>query len=128
MHNGIELPLHKNLIYFPSPTATLGQSLRAIWDAASQAATFILFQIKFNSKLSSCACILVNSPLDFKEVKSVNPKGNKTRMFIEKTDAEAEAPTLWPPDSKSWLIGKAPDAGKDWRWEEKGTTEDEMVG
>ena len=70
----------------------------------------------------------LESPLDCKELKPVNPKGNKTRMFIEKTDAEAEAPTLWPPDSKSWLIGKAPDAGKDWRQEEKGATECEMVG
>ena len=58
-----------------------------------------------------------------KEIQSVHPKG-----FIGRTDAEAETPTLWPPDEKNWLIGKDPDAGKDWRWEEKGTREDEMVG
>jgi len=55
-------------------------------------------------------------------------KGNQSWIFIGRTDAEAETPILWPPDAKNWLIGKDPDAGKDWRWEEKGTTEDEMVG
>ena len=67
-------------------------------------------------------------PLDCKEIKPVNPKGNQSWIFIGKTDAEAETPKLWPPDAKSWLIGKDPDAGKDWRQEEKGTTEDNMVG
>ena len=70
----------------------------------------------------------LESPLDFKEVKSVNPKGNQPWIFIGRTDAEAEAPILWPPDVKSWLIAKNPDAGKDWGQEEKGETEDEMVG
>ena len=67
----------------------------------------------------------LESPLDCKEIKPVNPKGKQTRIFIEKTDAEVEAPILWSPDSKSWLTGKDPDAGKDWRQEEKGMTEDE---
>ena len=58
----------------------------------------------------------------------VHPKGDQSWIFIGRTDAEAEAPILWPPDGKNWLIGKGPDAGKDWRWKEKGTTEDEMVG
>ena len=58
----------------------------------------------------------------------VQPKGNQSWIFIGRTDAEAETPILWLPDAKSWLIGKDPDAGKDWRWEEKGTTEDEMAG
>ena len=66
--------------------------------------------------------------LDYKKIKPVNPKGNPPWIFIERTDAEAEAPILWPPDVKSWLIRKDPDAGKDWRQEEKGTTENEMVG
>ena len=70
----------------------------------------------------------LEGPLDCKEIKLVNPKGNKTWMFIGRTDAEAEAPVLWPPDSNNWLTWKAPDAGKDWRWEEKGMTEYEMVG
>ena len=70
----------------------------------------------------------LESLLDIKEVKPVNPKGNQSWMFIGRTDAEAEAPILWPPDAKNGLIGKDPDAGKDWRLEEKGTTEDEMVG
>ena len=70
----------------------------------------------------------LESPLDSKEIKSVNPKGNQPWIFIGRTDAEAEAPILWPPDAKSWLFGKDPDAGKDWRQEKKGMTEDEIVG
>ena len=68
------------------------------------------------------------SPLDFREIKPVNPKGNQSWIFIGRTDAEAEAPVLWPPDAKNWLIEKDPDAGKDWRQEEKGMIDDEMVG
>ena len=68
------------------------------------------------------------SPLDCKEIQPVHPKGNQSWRFIGRTDAEVETPILWPPDSKNWLIGKDPDAGKDWRREEKGMTEDEMVG
>ena len=68
------------------------------------------------------------SPLDCKEIKSVSPNGNQSWILIERTDAEVEAPTFWPPDAKNWLIGKDLDAGKDGRQEEKGTTEDEMVG
>ena len=63
------------------------------------------------------------SPLDCKEIKPVNPKGNQSWIFIRRTNAEAETPILWPPDVKNWLTGKDPDAGKEWRWEEKGTTE-----
>ena len=66
--------------------------------------------------------------LDCKEIKPVNAKGNQSWIFIGRTDAEAEAPILWPSDGKNWLTGKDPDAGKDWGQEEKGTTEDEMVG
>ena len=70
----------------------------------------------------------LESPLNCKEIKQVNPEGNQSWIFIGRTDAEAEIPKLWPPDMKSWLIGKYPDAGQNWREEEKGTTEDEMVG
>ena len=70
----------------------------------------------------------LESPLDIREIKPVNPKGNQPWIFTGKTDAEAEAPILWPPGVKSWLTGKEPDAGKDLRQEEKGITEDEMVG
>ena len=70
----------------------------------------------------------LESPLDCKEIQPVNPKGNQSWVFIGRTDAEAETPILWPPDARNWLTGKDPDAEKDWRWEEKGTTEDEMVG
>ena len=73
-------------------------------------------------------CWRFESLLDCKEIKPVNPKGSQSWIFIGRTGAEAEAPVLWPPDVKNWLIGKDPDAGKDWGQEEKGMTEDEMVG
>ena len=70
----------------------------------------------------------LKSPLDSKEIKTVSPKGNQPWIFIGRTDAEAEASVLWPPEAKRWSTGKDPDAGKYWRQQEKGTTEDEMVG
>ena len=69
---------------------------------------------------------VLESPLDFKEIQPVRPKGDQSWVFIG--SAEAETPILWSPDVESWLIGKDPDAGRDWGQEEKGTTEDEMVG
>ena len=80
-----------------------------------------------------CFCTVVlektlESPLDYKEIQPFNPKGNQSWIFIGRTDVAAETPILWPPDAKNWLTGKDPDAGKDWRWKEKGITEDEMVG
>ena len=69
----------------------------------------------------------LKSPLDCKDIQPVHPKGSQSWIFIGRTDAEAEAPILWPPDAKNWLIGKDPEAGKDWR-QEKGMIEDEMVG
>ena len=82
---------------------------------------------------NSCFRIVVlektlESPLDCKGIKPVHPKRDQSWIFIGRTDGKAEAPILWPPDGKNWLIGKDPDAGKDWRQEEKGVTEDEMVG
>ena len=71
---------------------------------------------------------LFESPLDCKEIQPVHPKGDQSWAFIGRTDAEAETPVLWPLHAKSWLIGKDPDAGRDWGQEEKGMTEDEMVG
>ena len=70
----------------------------------------------------------LESPLDCKEIQPVHPKGTQSWIFIGKTDTESEVTILWPPNGKNWLIGKDPDAGKDWRWEEKGTRKDEMVG
>ena len=70
----------------------------------------------------------LESPLGFKEIQPVHPKGDQSWVFIGRTDPEAETPILWPPDAKSWLICKDPDAGKDWGQEEKEMTEDEMVG
>ena len=70
----------------------------------------------------------LESPLDCKEIQPVHPKGDQSWVFIGMTDAEAETPVLWPRHAKSWLIGKDPDAGRDWGQEEKGATEDEMAG
>ena len=70
----------------------------------------------------------LESPLDCKEIQPVHPKGDQSWVFIGGTDAEADSPVLWQPHAKSWLIGKDPDAARDWGQEEKGTTEDEMVG
>ena len=80
-----------------------------------------------------CFCTVVlektlESPLDCKEIQPVHSEGDQSWVFFGRTDAKAETPILWLPHAKSWLIGKDPDAGKDWRWEEKGMTEDEMVG
>ena len=69
----------------------------------------------------------LESPLDSEEIKPVNPKGNQLWIFIGRTDTEAEAPILWPPDPESWLMGKDPDIGEDWRGEEKEATENEMA-
>ena len=70
----------------------------------------------------------LENPLDWKKIQPVHPKGDQSCIFIGRTDAEIEAPILWPPDGKNWFIGKDPDAGKDWRQEEKGMTESEIVG
>ena len=70
----------------------------------------------------------LESPSDCKEIQPVHLKGDQSWIFIVMTDAEAETAIFWPPDGKNWLVGKYPDAGKDWRWEEKGTAEAEMVG
>ena len=70
----------------------------------------------------------LESPLDCKEIQPVHPKGNQSWIFFGRIDVEAETPIIWPPDAKSWLIWKDPDAGKDWGQEEEMTTEDEMVG
>ena len=71
---------------------------------------------------------LLKSPLDYKEIQPVHPKGNQSWIFMGRTDAEAETSILWPPDEKNWFIGKDPDAGKEWGQEETGVPEDEMVG
>ena len=70
----------------------------------------------------------LESPLDCKEIQPIHPKGDQSRVFIGRTDVEVETPILWPPDAKNWSIRKDPNAGKDWGQEEKGMTEDEMVG
>ena len=78
--------------------------------------------------LLNCGEKTLESPLDCKGIQPVHPKGDQSWVFIGRTDAEAETPIFWPPHVKSWLIGKDPDAGRDWGQEEKGTTENEMAG
>ena len=85
--------------------------------------SLLWFDHKYTTELEKT----LESPLDSKEIQPVNPKGNQSWLFIGKIDAKAKTPILWPPDVRNWLIGKDPDAGKDWR-QEKGTTEDEMIG
>ena len=97
------------------------QSSHQCWDI------FLLFSSFFDAFELWCWKGL-RSPLDCKEIKPVNLKGNQSWIFTGRTDAEAEAPIHWPLDAKNWLIGKDPNAGNDWGQEEKGTTEDEVVG
>ena len=78
-------------------------------------------------RIEAFELLCLESPLDCKEIKLVHPKGNQPWVFTERTYAEAEAPILWPHNVKSWLIGKDSDGGKDWRWEEKGMTKEEIV-
>ena len=95
-----------------------------------------MWELDYKGKLSTeewCFWTVVlektlESPLDCKEIQPVHSEGNRSWICIERTDAKAETPILWPPDAKTWLIGKDPDAGKDWGQKEKGMTEDEMVG
>ena len=99
-----------------------------LWTIARQAALSIGFSREEEWMLWTVVLEkTLESPLDCKEIQSVHPK-DQSWMFIGRSDVGAETPVLWPPDVKSWLIGKDPDAGKDWGQEEKGTTEDEMVG
>ena len=99
----------------------------------SSSHVWIELDYKENWALNWCFWTVVlektlESPLDCKEIQPVHPKGDQSWVFIGRTDVEAETPILWPLDVKNWLSGKAPDAEKDWRREEKGMTEDEMVG
>ena len=94
----------------------------------SSSVTFaLLLHLSYKAPKNWCFWTVVlektlESPLDSKEIQPVHPKGNQSWIFIGRTDVEVEIPILWPPDAKSWLIWKDPDAGKDWRQEEKGTT------
>ena len=109
-------------VYPPPP----GFSVHGIFQARILECHSLLWGVFLTQGSNPCLlhCRQIILPLSYLE----NPKGNQSLIYIRRTDAEAEAPILWLPDAKTWLIGKDPDAGKDWRWEEKGTTEDEMVG
>ena len=108
-----------NLIYWEINTSTCMDVRVGLWRKLSAEELMLL-----NCGLKKT----LESPLDCNEIQPVHPKGDQSWMFIRRTDVKAETPILWPLDAKNWLIGKDPDAGKDWRQEEKGMTEDEMVG
>ena len=118
----------------PMDCSLQGSSIHGICQARVLEWVAITFSDKESWELKNgCFCTVVlektlKSPLCCKEIQLVNPKGNQPWIFIGRIDAEVETPILWPPDAKKWHIGKDPGAGKDWRWEEKGMTEDEMVG
>ena len=108
---------------------------RSCYSAHSLAADVIFWIWAILIGIQWCLIVLIfislmtnESPLDCKEIQPVHPKGDRSWVFIGRTDVEAETPILWPPDAKSWLIWKDPDAGKAWGEEEKGTTEHEVVG
>ena len=110
---------------------------RGAWQAAVLGVfSVVMYRCELDIRLSTKELMLLNcgagedleSSLDCKEIKPVNPKGNQPWILIGRTDAEAEAPIIWPPDVKNWLIRKDLDARKDWGQEEKGTTEEEIVG
>jgi len=111
--------------------------LVSLWQALCVWLSFVLaeYMLSFLEKISGrviCWTVVLEktleSPLDCKEIQPVHPKGNQSWIFIARTDAETEAPIFWPPDVNSWLLRKDPDAWKDWEQEEKGTTENEIVG
>ena len=99
-----------------------------VWDTALSFWPQSIIQIHYVTISNVMLEKTLESPLDSKEIQPAHPKGDQPWVFIGRTDVEAETPILWPPDVKSWLIWKDPDAGKDWGQEERGTTEDEMVG
>jgi len=115
---------------------TLSTKVRLVKAMVFPVVTYGLWELDYKESLEPknwCFWTMVlekilESPLDCKEIQPVHPEGNQSWIFIGRTEAEAETPILWPPDAKSWLIWKDPDAEKDWGQEEKGTTEDEMVG
>ena len=115
---GIFQCLWESLIYTPVfPIVMYGCESWAIKNA--EHGRIVAFELWYWKRLLS--------PLGCKEVQLVHPQGNQSWIFIERTEVEAETPVLWPPDVKNWLIGKDPDAGKDWRQEEKGTIEEQIV-
>ena len=107
----------------------LGSKITADGDCSHEIEKCLLLWRKVMANLDSILKSReITLPLDCKEIEPVHPKGDQSWVFIGKTDVEAETLIFWPPDAKSWLIWKDPDAGEDWRWEEKGTTDDEMAG
>ena len=110
-----------------SPSSRILMQDAATYNLKDLTQTFWRNDNEFCGKESVVLEKTLKSPLDSNKIKPVHPKGNQPWTFIGRTDAEAEAPILWPSDAKNWLIGKDSDAGKDWR-QEKGMTEDEMVG
>ena len=123
-HTKLGLTLFSGFKVSPEPTA--------FWLSSAHSATGLTPYMHSAFSVPSRRTVVLEktleSPLDCKKIQPVNPKRNQPWIFIGRSDAEAETPILWPPNAKTWLIGKDPDAGKDWGQEEKGMTEDEIVG
>ena len=117
---GLKLNIHKNKIMAPGPIIW--------WQIDQETMETVTDFILGGSKITADGDYRNEIKRHCKEIQPVHPKGNQSWLFIGKTDAEAETPILWPPDMKNWLIWKDPDAGNDWKWEEKGMTEHDMVG
>ena len=130
MHLGLNKMQGELMTHFPSTMSNLHQ--KSYFFSSSHIWMWELFYKQSWSWKNWCLWTVVlektlESPLGYKEIQPVNRKGNQAWIFIGRTGAEGETPILWPPDVKNWLIGKDPDAGEDWRQEEKGMTEDEKV-
>ena len=132
---GTENVFRLPLCFLKSETGKSSPSLRLSYFRHKTAGLIFMIKMEYKESWAPknwCFWTLVlektlENPMDCKEINPVNPKGNQSWIFIGRTNAEAETTILWPPDAKDWLTGKHPDAGKDWKQEEKGTTE-EMVG
>ena len=118
-------PQYRMKVQFTFPFCMPGQLLNSTPFTIQKAEHWLML---LNCGVEDHSCRRLESPLDCKEINQVDPKGNQSWILIGRIDSEAEAPVLRPSHGKNWLIGKDLDAGKDWRWEEKRTTEDEMVG
>ena len=130
MHLGLNKMQGELMTHFPSTMSNLHQ--KSYFFSSSHIWMWELFYKQSWSWKNWCLWTVVlektlESPLGYKEIQPVNRKENQSWIFIGRTGAEGETPILWPPDVKNWLIGKDPDAGEDWRQEEKGMTEDEKV-
>ena len=127
--DAFELWCWRRLLRVPWTAKRSNQSiLKEISPDYSLEGLMLKLKLQYFGHLTDSLKKTLEIPLGCKKIQPVHPKGNQSWIFIGRSNVEAEAPMLWPPNAKNWQIWKHPDARKDWRWEEKGTTEDEMVG